>query len=62
MIERTILDRLSGECIFTVQRRGEHYVIRNRFDSSQFEVLTRAELIQLADELRELAGEEFDHA
>jgi hypothetical protein len=62
MGETPILDRLSGECIFTIQRRGEYYVIRNKFDGSQFEVLTSAELIQLADELRELAGEELDHA
>lgn len=56
--ERTMLELLNDECIFSITKRGDRFRIREEFDRSQWEDLTRAELLQLADELRALAGEE----
>ena len=61
MTERTILELLKSECIFSIHVSGDGFIVREEFDRSQWERLTRAELLQLADEIRELAGEDFDH-
>ena len=57
MTERTILERLKEEQVIDIYEQDGWWWIDGNVSGS----LTRAELLQLADEIRELAGEDFDH-
>ena len=57
MTERTILERLKDEPVVDIYEQDGQWWIDGNVSGS----LTRAELLQLADEIRELAGEDFDH-
>ena len=53
----SILKRLKKHGVLYVEREGSSFFTQGRLAI----YLTRDELIQLADEIRELAGEDFDH-
>ena len=61
MTERPILERLKDEDVILINRNPDGTFRLHHPDFVAWEILTRAELLQLADELRELAGEDFDH-
>ena len=61
MTERTILERLKEGRVVNIYRGGPSSGWKWGIDGWGSTTLTRAELIQLADEIRELAGEDFDH-
>ena len=61
MTERTILERLGDEDVVLINRNPDWTFRLHHPGHFAYEDLTRAELLQLADEIRELAGEDFDH-
>lgn len=58
MSERKILERLLEEKVVDIYEQDGCWWIDGNMSGS----LTRAELLQLADEIRQLAGEDVDHA
>lgn len=59
-MSESILKRLKTLRITTIARTEHGVFIVANSDGSYFECFDRAELIQLADEIRQLAGEEAD--